>query len=335
MKNLLRTCVGILIVAMICFCICVWAIFQTAIKWPGKNADIVEITIEEGDTFSEVSKELKDSGLVSSRWLTNLTARLTGRQSELQIGSYEIKDGSSILSILRTLTTGSIFESSRITIPEGYTISQIGGLVQSEFEISEENWSSVVGTESSLISSFNVLKDKPTSVDLEGYLFPDTYEFSRGANSDDIAGEMISTLERRLEESGINLGDHDMHDVLTLASIIEREVQSEEDMALVADIFLKRLEIGMALQADSTVNYVTGKKTPAISLEDRDIDSPYNTYLYPGLPPGPISNPGIAAINAVLNPESNSYYYFLTDVEGTVYYSQTYEGHLQNKALHL
>ncbi|MCH8049733.1 endolytic transglycosylase MltG [Patescibacteria group bacterium] len=144
------------------------------------------------------------------------------------------------------------------------------------------------------------------------------------------------TLEQRIEEKEIVAPEElTMHEVITLASIVEREVRSAEDMANVADVFLKRLDIGMALQADSTVNYVTGKDTPAISLDDREIESPYNTYKYPGLPPGPISNPGVAALQAVVNPSSNPYLYFLTTPEGEVIYAQTHEGHVENKAQYL
>ena len=119
-------------------------------------------------------------------------------------------------------------------------------------------------------------------------------------------------------------------EVITLASIIEREVQSPLDKKMVADIFDKRLAAGIALQSDATVNYLTGKKTTRPSGADLEINSPYNTYKYRGLPPGPIGNPGLASIDAVIYPTSNSYYYFITDKDGRAVYAKTYAEHLQN-----
>jgi UPF0755 protein len=126
-----------------------------------------------------------------------------------------------------------------------------------------------------------------------------------------------------------------LYEIVIIASIVEREVQSPEDMALVADLFWRRDDIGMGLQADSTVNYVTGKKDAAISYEDTQVDSLYNTYKYRGLPYGPISNPGIAAIRATVYPTPNSAVYFLTDMQGTVHYAETLDGHNANKARYL
>jgi UPF0755 protein len=149
---------------------------------------------------------------------------------------------------------------------------------------------------------------------------------------------MLDTMEARVNSLDAPTGDaKDMtlHEVLTLASIVQREVRKESEMKNVADVFLKRLSIGMALQADSTVNYITGGDDPSISLDDRDIESPYNTYQNPGLPPGPISNPGLDALTAVIHPASNPYLYFLTDDLGNVYYARTFDEHLANKAKYL
>jgi len=126
-----------------------------------------------------------------------------------------------------------------------------------------------------------------------------------------------------------------MHEMLTMASIIEREVRGDVDRKMISDLFWRRLDIGMALQADSTVNYVTGGKNPSISFVDRDIDSPYNTYKYRGLPPGPISNPSLSSIEAAIYPEQNNYFFFLTDPAGKVYYGRTLGEQGANRALYL
>jgi UPF0755 protein len=130
----------------------------------------------------------------------------------------------------------------------------------------------------------------------------------------------------------INKQQKTVHEIITLASIIEKEVSNDNDRKLVADIFYKRLEKGIGLQSDATVNYVTGKSTTRPSAQDLAVDSPYNTYKYKGLPPGPISNPGISAILAAIYPTSNPYFYFLTTPDGKVIYSKAYQEHLQAKA---
>ena len=150
---------------------------------------------------------------------------------------------------------------------------------------------------------------------------------------------MLDTMADRVGDLGRPIGDAatmTTHEILTLASIIEREVRQPSTMKNVADIFLKRLDIGMALQADSTVNYVIEGDSPSITLDQRDnTESPYNTYKYPGLPPGPISAPSANAIDAVLNPTANNYLYFLTTDDGEIYYAETHEEHVRNKVQYL
>jgi len=130
----------------------------------------------------------------------------------------------------------------------------------------------------------------------------------------------------------INRQKKTVHEILTLASILEKEVSTENDRKIVADIFYKRLEIGMALQADSTVNYASGKSVPRASGKDLETDSPYNTYKYKGLPPGPICNPSLSAIKAAIYPAKNDYWYFLTTPDGKVIYSKTHDEHVKAKA---
>jgi UPF0755 protein len=190
-------------------------------------------------------------------------------------------------------------------------------------------------------NEFLVRAGKPDHVDLEGYLFPDTYRFAPDATGNKIVDQLLATMEQRLTEAdawfavGKDQEFQSMHELLTLASILEREVRQPETMKMVSDIFRKRLEIGMALQADSTVNYITGGDNPSVSLADLEIDSPYNTYKYPGLPPGPISNPGINALTAAAYPQGNDYFYFLTDAQGNVYYATTHDEHVANKNRYL
>ncbi len=224
-----------------------------------------------------------------------------------------------------------------ITIPEGFTLQKIGQRVREALpHISEEEWMRAVSAESLFESdSFVRNAKKSDDVDLEGYLFPETYRFFSDASAEDVVGKMLRQMDDEVSPLWFPDSELTLHEILTLASMIEREVRTDADRALVADIFLRRLDTGMALQADSTVNYVTGSNTPSVSNKDRQIDSRWNTYLYPGLPPGPIASPGLASITAVVFPEANEYWYFLTDAEGVVHYARTNDEHNANKANYL
>lgn len=170
------------------------------------------------------------------------------------------------------------------------------------------------------------------SVDLEGYLSPNTYRVYKDATLQDVIDKLKTARESELKPFGEAIKKSGMSEkeILTLASIVEKEANTPEDMKMVADIFLRRLDEGMALQSCATVNYITGKNDPGVSSKDKQVDSPYNTYKYPGLPLGPICNPGLDAIKAVLNPTKNNYVYFMTGDDGVMRYASTLEGHNLN-----
>jgi UPF0755 protein len=173
--------------------------------------------------------------------------------------------------------------------------------------------------------------DKQTK-NLEGSLFPDTYRFSKTVSVDEIVQKMRSTLDRRLAEKGLV---EISNDTLIMASIIEKEVQTPEDMKRVAGILFNRMKIGMPLQVDSTLTYINQKTSATLTSADLKTDSPYNTYTRKGLPPTPICNPGINAILAVLNPTPSKDFYFLTTKDNTVIYAQTHDQHVANKQKYL
>jgi UPF0755 protein len=189
-----------------------------------------------------------------------------------------------------------------------------------------------------LSEEFPFLAEKPAHVSLEGFLFPDTYRLYREAGPEDIVRTMLRNFDRKIDaelRAKIEASGRSFYEIVTMASIVEREVRTDESRRRVADIFWRRYDIGMALQADSTVNYVTGKSLAAVSFEDTKVDSRYNTYKYPGLPPGPIGNPGLAAIRATVDPLPNDAWYFLTDAEGNVHYGRNLDEHNRNKARYL
>jgi UPF0755 protein len=308
------------------------------LRSPKENEPVTSFEVKEGDRLGLVAYNLEKEGFISSSFWFRVAARLSPDYSVVKPGFHDLKKGMSYADILRAISDDASTDIS-LTIPEGYTLKQIGALVTKNFEVTEEEWAKATGQFSPFESDpFVVAAKKPDGVDLEGYLFPDTYRFFTNADADDIVEKMLRAMETKVEALDAPTGDAKgmtMHEILTLASIIEREVRKPSEMKNVSDIFLKRLSIGMALQADSTVNYVTGGDDPSISLSDRDIESPYNTYQNPGLPPGPISNPGLNALTAVIHPAENDYLYFLTDDLGQVYYAKTFEEHIANKAKYL
>ncbi|MCR4313827.1 MAG: endolytic transglycosylase MltG [Candidatus Uhrbacteria bacterium] len=316
-------------------------VFDTYLISPGDEAQAVSFAIEEGASVEQIAKSLEEQGIITSAFFFKVYTKLS--DSVLQAGTFELTPGMNIRSVVRELGYAKAQEIE-VTIPEGYTLAQIGKvIVQAMPEIEAADWEAVVSASGRhTLAQDELLAGIPTDQGLEGYLFPDTYRFRSDATAVTVVETMILTLKRRLVENEIviprNLifeGGLSFHEMITLASIVEREVRDPQDMKIVAGVFYTRLKIGMALQADSTVNYVTGKDAPAVSLEDSRVDSLYNTYRNLGLPPGPISNPGMNAILAVLNPVDSEYLYFLTTDDNRVIYAKTFDEHIANKYQYL
>lgn len=294
------------------------------------------LSVKSGDTLLGVSAKLKEQGIVRSEKTLLWVDRLYGPKSILA-ADYSIELGTTVIGLYEALTEGkSIAPDKQVTIVEGLTLDQIADvLVEAGIVASKEAFITAATDEANTFSPYSILAHKPPSASLEGYLFPDTYRFFPNSEPDVVIRKMLSTLNQRftyaeLEEMILGSG-RNIHEIMTLASIVEREVQSDDDMATVAGLFMNRLSIGMPLQADSTIGYITKSGLARSTFKDLEIESPYNTYKYRGLPPGPISNPGWRAISAVLNPAENNYLFFLTDKNGKVYYAEDLAGHNDNR----
>ena len=298
---------------------------------PVSGAPEITVTIPTGATLRSVSREVASAKLISSQWLFELYVTSRHLAANIRAGSYAIRAGTAMEDIVDLITTPGASEPS-ITVIEGWNIRDIAKTL-APMGVSVDRFIALVGTPPSrsiaslpsvdFRSDFPFLAAKPNRATLEGYLFPDTYRINPHADPSDLLHAMLTNFS--LKVGAISYDD------LTLASIVEREVRASADRRLVADIFKRRLAAGMPLQSDATVNYVTGKRTPSISDLDAATASPWNTYRNPGLPPTPIANPGLDAINAVRNPEPNSYWYFLTDASGTVHYARTLADHALNR----
>lgn len=206
-----------------------------------------------------------------------------------------------------------------ITVPEGLNARQIGGLLEKKGLFPGKDF--VVAAERE-----------------EGFLFPDTYRFYKDAKPTDVIARMKENFNKKLTRDildEITAQKQTLKSVITMASILEEEVRDEEDMKIVAGILWKRIDRGMGLNVDAALTYVLGKTSAELTGGDLKYDSPYNTYLYRGLPPTPISNPGLGTIIAALNPTVSKYFYYLTGRDGKTYYAETLEGHALNKRKYL
>ncbi len=261
-----------------------------------------EFIVKQGQTTREIAQNLKNEKLISSSLVFEIYAKQ--KHALIQIGVYKLSASQSIREILEMLATGKSSEYL-VTIPEGWRMTQIDDFLASK----------------GIINAGDLLKI--ASAD-EGYLFPDTYRFLPQTSAKEIRQTMLDNFGKKTVVLGLN------RDQLILASIVEREAKFDEDRPKIAGVYLNRIEKGMKLEADPTVQYAKGS-WEAITTDDyHNVISPYNTYLYIGLPPGPICNPGLKSIQAVLHPEKNGYLYFFQTADGHTIYSATLEEHQEN-----
>ncbi len=275
----------------------------------------VPITIETGTDVREITEILQDNGVIKSDKLLYYILVLMHEPTSLKASTYIFELPITTYEIAAKLTEGD-FDTDliRLTHFEGERVTQVAARA------------------AEILSEFNAKRFVEEAEPLEGKLFPETYFVPASYTDEDLLKLLLSTFEAEMTKRETQIEAHSLtqDEILVLASIIEREANTEESKRLVASVLQNRLEINMALQADASIEYVLDKPLSELTPEDLKIDSPYNTYLYPGLPPTPIGNPGAEAIDAVLNPAESEYFYYITDNDGVFHYSETYRGHLIN-----
>lgn len=279
--------------------------------------------LEYGQTLSTVSKELETKNIIQSEfWFKSFVYVFSLGDVKVLAGDYNLTKQQSVVTIAWRISHGKFdIVPIKVTIPEGLN----------SFEIVDILSKTLPSFHKSEFSQ--IIKSK----NLEGYLFPDTYFLLPNMTTEQIVktmndnfNEKIKSLEGEIKSFGKSLSD-----VIKMASIIEEEARTDESRKIVAGILWKRITLGMALQVDSSFKYINGKTTATLSTEDLKIDSPYNSYTHRGLPPTPISNPGLRAISDTINPIKTPYLYFLTGNDGNMYYAQTFEQHVANKFKYL
>lgn len=306
----------------------------------GTGESVHKITLESGDPDTVV-RELSDARILNpwNAMVFRFAAEVTNAEDAFHAGTFLIPERASVREIILKLQEPVRAEAT-VTFPEGSDLRDIARILKSEGLLGREKDLYAVTGEPAVFGApaiggedFPFLGGKPKNISLEGYLLPDTYRFFTDATPEDVVRKMLRNFDTRTAElrTGRLPDGLSFHDVLTLASVVEAEVRGKEDRRKVADLFLRRIAAGMGLQADSTVNYFTGNGGVFTTAPDRTTENLWNTYKYRGLPPGPIGNPGLEAIRAVLDPIPNTAVYFLTAPDGTVYYAETLEEHAANK----
>jgi UPF0755 protein len=261
------------------------------------------------ENVRDIAYNLKNAGLIKDPIVFFLTIRQLGLDGKIQAGNFHLSASMTADQVAQALTHGT--SDIWVTVPEGKRATEIAEILQQKIATYSLSWNATLVTN-------------------EGYLFPDTYNFPAQATLDQVVTTMKNNFNQKYQEASTNqTAKLSQADIVTLASIVEREGKSPQEMALVASVLENRLDLGMALQTDATIQYALGysaaKKTwwPQITGTDINIISPYNTYRNPGLPPTPISNPGITALKAVLHPVATDYLYYFTDPKGVTHFAKT------------
>lgn len=308
----------------------------------GTTTNPVVVTIQPGEGVRDVAHDLKVRKLIVSEQAWNLYIILTGRRSALLAGEYTLKQTMTGREIATTLAAGHVDTGEvKVKILEGTTAKEIAAQLEKAGVISSTDFMTAIATNDSRTilpdKTYDFLRSKPSSVDLEGFLFPDTYRFFKKSTAAAVLRKFLDNFDARytqaMRTATTGQGQTIFQEV-TMASILEAELKTDVDRAMAADIFWRRLDAGMALNADTTVHYAIESNKP-LTTADLQIDSPYNTYKYPGLPVGPIGNPGVSALRAAITPKANEYWYYLTALDGTTKYAKTLDEHNANKAQYL
>ena len=341
MKNYSNVALALIIASAIIIVVsCLF--FNYQVSPVSKDDTEIIFNVAEGSTFSSIGGQLKDYGLIRSTSFYRLYIKLF-TPSTLEAGYYKLNKNMSLREIIKELETGSKYnpDAVMLTIPEGKNMEQIATIVANSTNISEQAFLETVNdTElvDELIEQYwfltDDIKNKDIRYALEGYLFPSTYELKdKDVDSKYIILKMLDQMKVVLEpyKEQIEESNYSVHELLSMASLVEYEAILGEDRPLVASVFYNRLAKGDKLQSCATLGYALGEFKLTYTYQDQHIDSPYNTYYYKGLPIGPVCMPSQASIDAAINPAISEYYYFMANVcdseNQKTYFSKTYEEH--------
>lgn len=293
----------------------IYLLVAAALRGGGEKP--VTVTVEKGDTLSSVADKLDEAGVIGSSTLFELQARVRGDDTQLKPGQYELVPGESGEEILATLSSGKEDISTfNVTLPEGLTLAQVARTVETRAGIPAAEFEKAAKRTD---YGYAFLKD-PAIKTTEGFLFPKSYEFEKGTGAEAMVDRFLEqylieteALDFRAAEKRLNLTEYQL---VTVASLVEKESANAEERPKIASVIYNRIRAGMPLQIDATVQYALGEPKENLSLDDLEVDSPYNTYQNPGLPPGPIASPSKESLAAALEPADTDYVYYVLEADG-------------------
>lgn len=328
-----------LIIVGVIFGVAAYNYINSSIKPLSPNSEeAISVTIPNGSSNKMIGEILEEEDVINSGMVFNYYMKFNN-QDGFQAGEYVFSPSMSLDEIASSLKEGeSAVNQAKIAIPEGYDVEEIAADIGQQTEFSEDEFLDLMKDEDffdELHESYPDLLDDAAEADdvryrLEGYLFPATYDYQPDMSLEELVEQMVGTTGSVLESHYDEIADSDLnvHETLTVASLVEQEGETEEDRKQIAQVFFNRTDADMPLQSDISILYALGEHKELVTYEDLEVDSPYNLYQNVGYGPGPFDNPSEDAIDAVLNPTDNDYYYFVADTStGNVYYAETYEEH--------
>ena len=317
---------SVLAIALIAIGIVGWgiAIFSNG------HGKMVDVTIVPGASAGSVASLLESKGVISCGACYRLYGLLNSAVERPKAGAFQLPAKASYAELARLIALGPAREEANVRIQEGWDMVELSSALE-KFGVASTTARSAAVSDRFPDSAIALSLPKGSS--LEGYLYPETYRVYKDQLPEGLYAKQLATFETKMKDAMVEAKatGKNFHEILTLASIIEREVPNSADRKIISGIFWNRLKIGMPLQSDATVNYVTRGYRSRPTTEDLKILSPYNTYQQRGLPPGPIGNPTADAVDAVLHPTASDNLYFLTDPHGKLYVAKTHEEHVRNK----
>ena len=285
------------------------------------------IMVERGETAYDIGFKLQKIGAISSEFNFMLFSKILGHSRHIKAGRYAIEPGMSFADIFKIMTSGAAVPFN-ITIPEGLTVKETAEILAHNLAFGKDEFIALCKSRQ-LLDSLSIPTD-----DIEGYLFPDTYNFFYDESADQVIRKMVARFHEALPDSfeiKAKLHGLDYYEAVTMASLIESEAMLDSERALISAVYHSRLKKRMRLQCDPTVIYALGGLSRPLYYHDLEIDSPYNTYKYYGLPPGPICSPGKASLEAAVNPAKVDYLYFVAVGDGSHIFSDTHREHINAK----
>lgn len=308
-----------------------FVMYSKVVNNPLKVEEDITIEVKEGDTFYGILDSLKEENLIRGVPLIKLYIKISGIEVDVKPGNHNVEKDIKLKTLIKNLNEEQI-NYINFTVPEGYTVEDIAKKLNDENIVTEEEF--ITAVKSYELPSY-VKEDSNKRYNLEGYLFPDTYKLKEEYSAEDIIKIMIERFEVALStaisETSVDIDSEDIEEIITIASIIEREAVLNEERKTISSVIQNRISIDMLLQIDATVIYALGEHVELVSYDHLEFDSPYNTYKYYGLPVGPISNPGLESIIAAIEPEETDYLFYVLQDDKSHYFTDNYDDFLNKQ----